>query len=264
MTQNTSLDGALILGAGYTGLGVIRSLGRHKIPTWLIGPGLSIAGTSRFTRKAFPMPGTNEDQQVDFLLELARRNNLMGWSLFPESDRSAGMISRNRKSLEPQYKISVPGWDVLEWAFNKQKTYQLADEVGVKHPRTIYPANRQDVENLDGEFPMILKPIHHQGEDLFSIGRAWKGKNKQEILNLYDRACSLADPRIIMIQEQIPAKSHSQLSFAALCQDGKIVVSGAAERKRLLPADFGVGVYIETVENPEIGPLAQRWLEKIR
>lgn len=254
--------GAVVITNGYTGLGIARSLGRRGIPVWILGNRFSVAGVSRYSRRTLPLKGKDEAQQVAFLIELAEQNNIRNWVLFPDSDRSARLIARNHLELQEYYRLTVPNWDVLEWAFNKRLTYRLADEAGVKHPKTYYPADREAAENINGAYPMILKPSHHQGADLFSIGRAWKAWNHEELLSLYDKASSMADPSVIMVQEMIPGGSDAQFSFAALCRDGKILAKAFAKRKRLLPAEFGVGVCVETIERPEIEAPASRWLEK--
>jgi predicted ATP-grasp superfamily ATP-dependent carboligase len=263
MKNNTNIIGALVITDSYTGLGIIRSLGRKGVPVWVVGGKFSVAGASRYTQHITEFGASDESQKINFLVELAKQNNLKNWVLFPDSDKNAGLIARNYNALAEYYLLTVPAWNTLEWAFNKRQTYELANRVGIPFPKTFYPASRSEVEAITGNFPMILKPAHHQGEDLFSIGRAWKADNQAELLDLYDRAAKFADPSVIMIQEMIPGGSSTQLSFACICKNGKILASAVAERKRLLPADFGVGAYIETIDKPELKPLAQKWLEKI-
>jgi len=254
--------GAVVITDGYTGLGITRSLGRRGIPVWILGNHFSVAGISRYARRTLSMRGKNEAEQIEFLIELSRQNNIQNWVLFPDSDKSAALIARNHHKLRERYRLTVPNWDILKWAFDKHLTYRLADEAGIKHPKTFYPEDRNEIEKIDGTYPMILKPAHHQGMDLFSIGRAWKAENREELLTLYAKAHSMAGPSVIMIQEMIPGESGTQFSFAALCKEGKILAKAFAERKRLLPAEFGVGAYVETIEKPEIEAPATRWLEK--
>ncbi len=62
--------GALIMGADYRALGVVRSLGRHRIPVWLIKQGGHlVAATSRYVRRRVPWPDGEDAKRIDFLLD---------------------------------------------------------------------------------------------------------------------------------------------------------------------------------------------------
>ena len=262
--DSNSSRGALVMASSYTGLGLVRSLGRHGIPVWVLGEKHSLAGVSRYARRALPMQGKDEAQQVDFLINLAKQHTLQGWTLFPDSDKGAALLARNHQRLGEYYRLTVPSWDVVRWAIDKHLTYRLAAELKIDYPLTFYPANRADVETLDGKFPMILKPAHHQGHDRFSvINGAWRADNRQELLALYDKACTVADSSVIMIQEMIPGGGDAQFGYGALCKEGRVLACVNVSRKRLLPIDFGSCVYAVTTDKPEIEPPAQRWLEKI-
>src|SRR5882762_11223549 len=79
--------GALIMGADYRGLGVVRSLGRRGIPVWVIKQGGHlVATTSRYVCRNISWPPKDERRQIDFLLDLADKYYLNGWVLFPTDD----------------------------------------------------------------------------------------------------------------------------------------------------------------------------------
>lgn len=254
--------GALVLGASYTGLGLVRGLGRHGIPIWVLGDRFSLASVSRYARHRLSWPTGPEERQVEFLIRLARQHRLNGWALFPDSDNGAALIARHHRELGEYFQLTVPPWDVLRWAYDKRLTYALAAETGVAYPWTCCPQKRSDVESMDCQFPLLLKPAHHQGEDLFSVGRGWQVSNRRELLARYDQACSLVAPSTVLIQEMIPGGGDAQFSFAAMCHQGNVLASVSARRKRLLPADFGTGAYVETIDKPEIEVPATKWLAK--
>lgn len=256
--------GAVVFASSYTALGIIRSLGRKGIPIWILDDGRSPVGFSRYVHRSFPLNKEDEAGQINLLIEIAQKNNLRGWSLFPDGDKGASIIARNYDKLAEYYRLTTPPWDVLQWAVDKHFTYQLAAEIGADYPKAFYPKNRSDVESLDGKFPMILKPTHHQGSDAFSNGRAWQAQDRTELLSLYDEMCGLAtDPSVIMIQEMISAGPGTQVSYAALCKDGIVLADIFAERIRLTPPEFGVSAYVESIERPELEAPSKRFLEKI-
>ena len=75
-------EGALVIGGDYKSLGVVRSLGRHGIPVWVLTDDHLLAGCSRFCRRAIPWPAGAEADQVAYLLDVARDNALDGWTIF--------------------------------------------------------------------------------------------------------------------------------------------------------------------------------------
>ena len=261
-TEKKQDKGALILSSGDTSLGIVRSLGRHDIRLYLVDDKRSPAYASRYVKHRFRLGGETEAERVGYLIDLAEKNNLKEWAIFPDGDRWAAFLARNKQTLDMYFKMTTPSWDILKWSIDKRLTYQLAAEAGVHYPLTYYPEDRVDVEKINGSFPMILKPAHHERQDPFSGVRAWQVNSKAELLSFYDRATALTDTSNILIQEMIPGGVNSQFSYAALCKDGKVLADAFVERKRLRPPDFGAGVYVETIIKPEIEMPAKQWLAK--
>lgn len=135
---------------------------------------------SRYALRKLNLP-VEEEKQVELLLSITKEHGLHGWSLFPDGDKGASMIARHYEQLSAYYQLTTPPWEILQWAVDKKMTYQLAEETGAAFPRVFYPKNRADIPLIDGKFPMIVKPIHHQGHDTFSNGRAWQVNNHAEL-----------------------------------------------------------------------------------
>jgi len=255
--------GAVVLASSYTALAVVRSLGRQGIPVWILDDKRSPTRFSRYVLRRFDLP-VEEENQAKLLLSIAEDNNLLGWSLFPDGDKGASMIARHYEKLSTCYQLTTPPWETLQWAVDKKMTYQLAAEVGAAYPKAFYPESIDDIQSIDGQFPMIVKPVHHQGHDAFSNGRAWQVENHNELTLLYNEMSQVADPSVILAQEMIPSGPGTQFSYAALCKDGKVLADLFAERKRLTPARFGVSAYVESLEFLDIKNSAGKWLERIR
>src|SRR6266516_317752 len=200
----TAPGGALVLGSDYKALGIVRSLGRRGIRVWVLRDDHLLAGWSRYSRRALSWPATGESERVDHLLELCRRHSLGGWMLLPAGDEEAALLSRNRDALAEHYRVTVPSWDVLRWAYDKRLTYQLAADLGIDHPRTAAPRGRDEVLAFAGRYPAILKPAVRPTLNRFTIAKAWLVEDHATLLARYDEACTLIDPDLIMIQELIP------------------------------------------------------------
>src|ERR1700720_835380 len=86
--------GALIMGADYRGLGVVRSLGRRGIPVWVVKQGGHLVATaSRYTPRTVPWPDGGDQGKIEFLLDLGAKHNLDGWLLIPTDDYTVGLAS---------------------------------------------------------------------------------------------------------------------------------------------------------------------------
>jgi D-aspartate ligase len=264
---STKSPGALVMDADYRGLAIVRSLGRKGIPVWVFTHGDQLLATrSRYTRRVLSWPGQDEQQKVNFLLDLADRENVRDWTLFPTGDESAALLARHHATLGECFKLTTPPWNVFKWGYDKRLTYQLADNVSVNHPRTAYPANREEIlaNQYTYTYPVILKPAYRSCLNRFTAAKAWRIENREQLLARYDEACTLVDPTILMVQELIPGGGESQFSYTALCQDGQPIASLTARRCRQIPMDFGrASTFVETVNEPGISQLATRFLQAL-
>jgi D-aspartate ligase len=254
--------GAIVIGEHCRGLGIIRSLGRRGIPVWTLQPKRELmAGASRYSRKHFAWPDGDDRQRLDRLFALASRYGLDGWALFPDCDESAALLARHHEELARHFRVTVPPWDVLRWAYDKRLTYRLAADNGIDQPQTFLPACRDDLAKFDVSFPALLKPAVKAEPNRFTRDKAWLVNDRQALSARYDEARSLVPDDVIMVQELIPGGGEAQFSYTALCQEGRTVASLTARRTRQYPIDFGhSSSFVETVCEPAIEEPARRVL----
>ena len=258
--------GAIVMGGDYRGLGVVRSLGRHGIPVWVLHEGGQLLATlSRFTRRSVPWPHGDEAERVGFLVDLASRNGLEGWALFPTGDEAAALVARHHAELSNWYRPTTQPWDVLRWAYDKRLTCQLADKLHVSHPWTFCPRSRAELAETDVVFPVILKPAFRTDFNPLTVAKAWRVDDRPSLLARYDEACAFMDPKVLMVQELIPGRGEAQFSYAAICQEGRSLASLVARRLRQFPMDFGrASTFVETVDEPAVIAPAVRILEAMK
>jgi predicted ATP-grasp superfamily ATP-dependent carboligase len=194
-------------------------------------------------------------------LRIARDDGVARWALLPTSDHTVAAVARNHDELAKVFTMTTPPWDVLRWAHDKRLTYELAEKAAVEIPVTIFPADRAELETLEFNFPVILKPSVKEQFNRFTAAKAWRVDDKKSLLSRYDEACLLVSPETIMVQELIPGDGHCQLSFAALCREGKPLASIVARRSRQFPTDFGrASTFVETADEPGVAEAAHRFL----
>ncbi len=253
--------GALVLGSDYKALGIVRSLGRHRIPVWVIQDDHALASYSRYCARTLSWPAAAEADRVAYLLELSERHAVGGWTIFPTDDETAALLARNRRALAERYLLTVPRWDVLRWAYDKRMTYRLAADLDIDHPRTYYPQTAEDLRSLDIRYPAILKPAVRADLNRFTMSKAWRVEDPADLAARYAEASGLIDPSLIMVQDLIEGGGACQLSYAALCREGRPVASVVARRTRQWPMDFGrASTYVETIEAPDVEDVATRLL----
>lgn len=254
--------GALVVGGNLNGLTIARSLGRHGVPVWILSPPhIRLASFSRYARRTLPWPAGDDEAQAEYLLEVAARNNLDQWVLFPTSDESAALLSRFQVKLSRRYRVAAPTWSVLRWAYDKRLTYRLAADQHVDYPTTFYPLTDADLQRVNCDFPAILKPAIHASINRLTEDKAWRVTNLEELRARYREACELMPADLILVQEMIPGGGEAQFSYAALCRDGKPIASLTARRTRQYPIDFGYSSsFVETLDVPEIVAPSERLL----
>ena len=257
--------GAVVTGADYRGLGIVRSLGRRGIPVCVLREdGHFLGAASRYASRSLRWPVSDGLGQIEFLANLAVREGLKGWALFPTTDELVMLIARHHKSLAAHYRLTIPSWDALQWVCDKRLLHRLAQELGVNQPRSLFPRNCDELATMRCRFPVILKPALRLGFNRFTKDKAWPAYNRQSLLARYAEACELVGPDMIMVQEVVPGWGEAQFSYAALFRDGQPAASVVARRIRQFPMDYGrFSTYVETVDEPQVVEAAVRLLSRI-
>ncbi len=266
MAQPDLKPGVIVIGSDFRALGVVRSLGRRRIPCVVIDNLPRSAWFSRYTRQRLHWHGALDSVEfLHFLLSLARERHLEQWVLFPMPDDVVELIARHHEELASCYQLVTQNWDVVQWANDKSQTYRLAEELHVPYPKTWYPRSEYDLQQMDITFPVIIKPaISLRLQHALRL-KALPAGNLEELRAQYRLATTVMEPANFLLQEVIPGNGQTQYSVAAYCQEGRVLVSMTARRTRQYPIDYGLGSsFVEALEVPVISELATRLLEHMR
>lgn len=258
--------GAVVTGASYRALAVVRSLGRRGIKVRVVrSDEHALAASSRYAQSPLGEPDAWGPRQVGHLLELAEREQLGGWVLIPTHDEEAALIARHRDELAGSYRVTTPAWETLRAAYDKRVTHMLGARLGLDQPWTVFPDGEAELEQAEGRFPVVIKPAYKADANGLTIAKAWRADDPDQLRCLYRKACALVDPKILMLQQLVAGNGRSQLSYAALCSDGDVVAGLAACRVRQYPMDFGrASSCVETIDDPTLGRDAGRLLAAMR
>jgi predicted ATP-grasp superfamily ATP-dependent carboligase len=262
MTNN---PGVIVTGGDFQAISVLRTLARKGVPVILLDSEYCISRFSRFKKRFFKSPHLSEKElYLDFLIELAEKEDLKGWIIIPNSDEAVYILSKYKDILEKYYKVPTPSWEVINNLYIKKNTYQVAAKNGIPTPKTYYPENLDELLDLNLPFPVVLKPsIRDNFYSKVKI-KAFLVNNKDELIKAYKKLCSVIHSSEVLVQEFIPGGANQLYSFCPYFKEGKVVSGIMAKRSRQHPMDFGhATTFAELVDIPEMQKIAEQFLSLI-
>ena len=258
----TNKPGAVITGGDFQGLGVLRTLASKDIPIILLDSDHCISKYSRFKKKFIKSPHPSEaENYLSFLIDLAKKENINGWVIFPNSDEAVYVLSRYKDILEKYYRVPTPCWGVIKNVYIKKETYQVAEKNGIPIPKMYNTDSLDQLMESDLQYPLVIKPSIRDHFYSKTKIKAFRINNKEELKKTYQRVRDVIDPEEILIQDFIPGGPKNLYSFCPFFKNGKVVTGVAGRRARQHPMDFGhASTYVELVDIPELRSLAEKFL----
>lgn len=259
-------NGVIIIGGNVQGLGLLRTFARNNIKTILINnKSLDIVKFSKYLKKYIVFKKMNEPTELTkFLIHLAEVEKLNDWIIIPTEDSVVYTLSKHKSELEQYYKIPTEKWDIIKYTYDKKLTYTLAEKLEIPIPKTFYPKDIDDLiaisKNID--FPCLLKPsVMHRFYNLTGK-KLLKVNSKNDLIKSYKTMAQLIPPSEIIVQQIIGGKSKNPISFGCFMAKDVLCWVMIAKR-RMIPIDFGVGTYNETIKIPELKDLSLQILNEI-
>jgi D-aspartate ligase len=258
--------GAIVCGGCYQGLGIVRSLGRRGVPVCVIDDERSISQFSRYATYAIHVENLRDEHvMIDTVLAVGRRFGLEGWVLYPTRDETVAVLAAHREELAGHFRVPTPSWACVEKAWDKRRTYRLAEELGIPVPRTWYPGDEADLAQVDTSVPLVVKPAIKE-HFFYSTGvKGWRVDSRSELLEAFRRGTSVVgDDGELLVQEMIPGGGTNQHSYCAFFKDGVAVASMAVLRRRQHPSDLGRSTtFAETIDEGALTKPSLRFLTEI-
>jgi predicted ATP-grasp superfamily ATP-dependent carboligase len=254
-----------VLGGDYQGLGIVRSLGKRGIPVLVLDDEISIARFSRYSDRGLRVASIGDGAStIEMLLDYEQSLGLSGWVLFATRDETVAAIARNRERLAARFRVPIPPWEGFRFAYDKRRTYELAEKLGIPTPRTWYPRRSADLAAIPDRFPLAVKPAVKTGFFEATRAKAWRANDRAELAERFTEARGLASDEGVMVQDLIPGDGETQYAYCALFRNGEAKASMVARRKRQHPAEFGrASTHAVTLDVPELEELSKRFLREI-
>lgn len=257
--------GAVILGGDFQGLGIIRCLQEHNIPTFVVDYELGIAKFSRYVKRSVRNNRLlDENLFTGYLISLAKEHNLEGWILYATKDEMLKIISQNLEELKKWFRVPLPGWEVVQKFYFKEQAYNIADKLAIPIPKIYQHNSINDLLNQDLQYPLVLKPSYKEKYYPITKKKAIRVDNKEQLLDEYKAMNLIIDASEIVVQEMIEGGTKNLFSYSTYF-DGKKSIGGiTAVRLRQHPMDFGhATTYAVSVHIPEIIEMGNRILKEM-
>lgn len=242
-----SNPGAIVIEGHVQGLSNTRSLGEAGIPVFVVDKNNCIARYSKHCTKFFRCPDFEKDEFAQFLIDLAKTENLKEWVLIPSNDHAVYTLSKHKTTLEVYYKVTTPSIDLIENIYDKSKLLDIAKSIGVPVPKTQYLETH--AEQLCGlNFPVLTKGRFGLSFYKATGKKVFFAKTQDELqaqLKQIEQKFSL---KKTFTQELIPFDgSNKTISFTAFCIDGEISTYWMGVKLREHPIQFGTATFAKSI-----------------
>lgn len=231
---------AVVLGAGVNGMGVVRSLGRHRVPVWLVdnNPRAPEMHT-RYGRK-LTAPAMEGPLLIDRLVELGeRRFSGLRPVLFLTQEDSVRTVSEARDVVMPYYRLKLPDRRTLSDLMHKDGFYRRAQASGSPVPLTLHLRSSQDLDQISQmRFPAVLKPGRRDHAYTARFRKAYKVDDAREATVLCKEILPVLSD--LILQEWIEGED-SDIFFCLqyVGGDGTSVASFTGRKIRSWPPRLG-------------------------
>jgi len=260
---NKLIKKLFILGNHVQGLGVSRLAKKNGLDVWLFNhTGFCITRYSNTCSRFIKY--SDQNNLLEILSHQAFENEKP--VLIPTNDKLVWFIAENYEILSEKYYISLPPKDVVEIAYNKIKTYKIAEKIGIPIPHSFFPRSLEEViyKANDLKYPVVIKPAIMHTYYTTTGKKMIKCNSSKELIVGYKEFTKIIPLDEVIIQEMLPGGPQNLYSFGSFCDGEKVWASLTANRIRQKPMDFGISTtFAQSVAVEEIENLAKRLLSQI-
>ena len=262
---------AVVLGAYYTGVNLVRYLVRRGVTAYCIDNDRKRQGFRSVYGKTLecPDPDSRPAHWLEFMLELARK---LGDKpvLIPSADAFVSAMSKHADELGGAYLFCRDAVGLQGLLATKERQYDLAVEHGMPVPRTKFVKSREEVMDfgLGVQFPCVLKPVRPR--DWSKVPRGHPLDSRKVVLvtspdELEAKYLMVAkvNPEIV-VQEEIEGPDTAKLVYlSCYSTDRRRIARCMVRELRTAPIHFGNASIVEPVADPETDSLCDRFLTRM-
>jgi predicted ATP-grasp superfamily ATP-dependent carboligase len=270
---NSKYPPAFVTYMSYSGLGIVRSLGRQGIPVYALDPNANQIGLDSHYCKGLVCPSIEESEKehIDFLINLSQS---LGQKpvLFPTGDNTVYCYARNENLLKKYFLFSGPDRHVIAKVATKDALYKSAVKFKLPVPQTYIPSSIDEVHKICSKisYPALIKPIKSNAWHQEAIKEILSGDQQKvliankadELLDNYKKIAKY-DPNIIM-SEVIPGDDSNLYYFASyISKNYEVLAKFSGRKKRIYPIHFGSASFVESIYDEELENCSINFLKNI-
>jgi predicted ATP-grasp superfamily ATP-dependent carboligase len=261
---NTAGKGHAIVTDGFwrKSLSAIRALGKAGYAVTVLGDSVFTTGFwSRFTTCRWRCPSAATSAEAFRNSLLHRLQAFAGGALpvlFPMEDASLMLIAENVAEFGRFCRFLLPPWESLLVAQDKGETAHLAAQIGLPAPRSLMPANPDELIKVLADLPFhdaMVKPRY---------GRGAAGNVYNPVLPAEEWRRHWKRYGPLLVQERIPAEGRGLGVSLLMDADGICVAQFAHERLRQYPVSGGPSTDRRSILAPELIEMSLALTKKLR
>ena len=248
-------------------LAIMRTLGRLGVPLYGVDADpRSPAMLSRYCRERFVF-GLEENRPAEYLEKLLEVGGRLGRPaiLIPTSDETAQFVVDHAEPLSRAFLFPKNSPEMIGRLVSKRGMYEMALELGVPTPVTLFPQNLEDVKAF---LPKISFPVMLKG--IFGNRLQSRGRSKMVIVHspeeLIDNYRAMEDPEMpnLMLQEYIPGDDDQIYIFNGYFDGSSRCLAGFTGHKiRQFPVHVGCASLGVCRSNEEVAQTTIRFMQAI-
>jgi len=235
---------------------VVRSLGRSGREVFVTDSRKNpLSAYSKYCSHFIPTPSPKERPE-EFLEKLAAIVKEFAIdAVIPMDDWECDLLSPSDRRASLGCKVMMPSQGAYERARDKDKTIQIARELGLRVPRSMLLAKPDEIEKAVAEigFPLVIKPVRSSGSRGFTLAH-----NELE-LSAIPGLIEEFGPAVA--QEFIPYGGSVGVSY--LMNDGDLRAVFSHRRLIEFPESGGPSIVRESIRHKEAEADGQKLLECI-
>ena len=238
---------------GWHSLAITRSLGRQGIEVYC-GEEAPFAPCffSRYCTGHFQYPSASKDPEgfIEFMAETVQQLKPPGdepYVLMPVH-KETWLIAKHRERFEPHIRVPLTSYENMIRTHDKGQLAQLAEELGIRTPKTRQFTRVDDVYRAvpDLSFPLFVKT--RAGSAGVGLKKVRTPEELTATFKEFVEGFNLAPEDYPLIQEFVEGDDYC---VTVLFDRGRCVARMTYHNVRAFPRDTGAGAVRESVELPE-------------
>jgi D-aspartate ligase len=263
---------AVVLSLYYSGLALVRSLGRRGIPVYAMDHAVTDVGLySKYAQRYIcPDPKIQPDKLLRHLKNL-RKKVACRPVLFPTGDEYVLFVSQDREKLDKDFEIIMADRQVQEDLVSKSGLHEIAIRAGIPEPQTCIIKSSNELSYVSEEipYPCLVKPAYSKSwhkPEIQALGghkKVIKVDTPEMLIYWYNKIAPI-EPRMI-VQEVIPGgDDHLYYVPSYLDRNSRILGAFIGRKVRVTPIHFGSASFVETVHDPKLLELNKKLLCSVK